>query len=356
MEIVAVCDIDSQQLLQASKALGPSAVPYQDYNAFLAHEMDGVILAGAFDENGPMAIQALNAGKHVLSETAACKTIAEGVQLIRMVERTGLVYMFAANYPFKPYVREVHQLYRAGEVGAFQYGECEYMHSWAPEDFAYFMAKPNYWRARMSALAYCTHSITPVMYVTDTFPIEVSGFVIPGDTAPESMDLARQGRGIASIMIIRMDNNAYLKVLNGFLQGQLGADAFWIRIHGTRGLLENLRYGDPRQIKIHKEGWAAASGQTEDTVRDPGFTDNEDLLVCQTFAQAIYTGEISYFDVYRGVIASIVGTCGLRSLVNGSASVVVPDLRREDVRHQYESDHWNGLEAPLPEIYRTTGT
>src|SRR2546426_6624251 len=76
MDIVAICDLDHHRLGQALETL--SAVAYQDYDAFLAHDLDGVMLANDFDEHAPLAIKALQAGKHVLSETAACKSIAEG--------------------------------------------------------------------------------------------------------------------------------------------------------------------------------------------------------------------------------------------------------------------------------------
>src|SRR6266487_4287097 len=193
MEVVAICDLDRARLNSASSALG--AVPYQDYDAFLAHDMEGVILANFFDAHAPLALKALKAGKHVMSETAACKTVAEGVQLQRTVEQTGGVYLFAANYPFKPHARELRRLYQAGEVGTFQYGECEYLHGFSPDYLTHFGQEPRHWRSRVSSLAYCTHSITPVMYVTDTLPTEVSAFVIPSDSSPESLDAARRGRG-----------------------------------------------------------------------------------------------------------------------------------------------------------------
>ena len=344
MEVVAICDLDRARLSSASSALG--AVPYQDYDAFLAHDMDGVILANFFDAHAPLAIKALKAGKHVMSETAACKTVAEGVQLLRTVEQTGGVYLFAANYPFKPHARELRRLYQAGEVGTFQYGECEYLHGFSPDYLTHFGQEPRHWRSRVSSLAYCTHSITPVMYVTDTLPTEVSAFVIPSDSSPESLDAARRGRGIAAVMLIRMDTGAYLKSLHGFLQGEQEPETSWIRIHGSRGLLENLRHGDSRRVRVRKEEWTTQSGQVEDTVRDPVWDRGDDALVCESFARAIQTGEPPYFDVYRGVIASLVGICGLRSLLRGSVPVAIPDLRQEDVRHEYESDDWNGLEGP----------
>src|SRR5712692_2922313 len=329
MEVVAVCDLDRHQLRIASEALG--AVAYQDYDAFLAHDMDGVILANFFDEHAPLALKALEAGKHVMSETAACKTVAEGVQLHRTVEQTGRVYLFAANYPFKPQVRELRRLYQAGEVGTFQYAECEYLHGFSPDFLAQFGEEPGHWRSRISSLAYCTHSITPVMYVTDTVPTEVSAFVIPSDSSPESLDVARRGRGIAAVMLMRMDTGAYLKSLHGFLQGEQEPETSWIRIHGSRGLLENLRHGDSRRVRVRKEEWTTPSGQVEDTVHDPVWERGDDALVCESFARAMQTGEPPYFDVYRGVIAS---------------PVAIPDFRQEDVRHEYESDDWNGLEGP----------
>ena len=344
MEVVAICDLDRARLHSASAALG--AVPYQDYDAFLAHDMEGVILANFFDAHAPLALKALKAGKHVMSETAACKTVAEGVQLLRTVEQTGLVYLFAANYPFKPQVRELRRLYQAGEVGTFQYGECEYLHGFSPVYLTQFGEEPGHWRSRISSLAYCTHSITPVMYVTDTLPTEVSAFVIPPDSSPESLDVARRGRGIAAVMLIRMDTGAYLKSLHGFLQGEQEPEPSWIRIHGSRGLLENLRHGDSRRVRVRKEAWTTPSGQVEDTVHDPLWDRGDDALVCESFARAMHTGEPPYFDVYRGVIASLVAICGLRSLLRGSVPVAIPDLRQEDVRHEYESDDWNGLEGP----------
>ena len=170
--------------------------------------------------------------------------------------------------------------------------------------------------------------------------------MIPSDSSPESLDAARRGRGIAAVMLIRMVTGAYLKSLHGFLQGEQEPETSWIRIHGSRGLLENLRHGDSRRVRVRKEEWTTLSGQVEDTVHDPVWDRGDDTLVCESFAHAMQTGEPPYFDVYRGVIASLVGICGLRSLLRGSVPVAIPDLRQEDVRHEYESDNWNGLEGP----------
>ena len=122
MELVALCDVDKRKLKETAQRLsrpGNKVAAYTDYDRFLAHDMDAVILANFFHQHAPYAIKALEAGKHVMSETAACFTLAEGVTLIEAVEKSGRVYMFAENYPYAAHNQEMRRLYRAGAVGEF---------------------------------------------------------------------------------------------------------------------------------------------------------------------------------------------------------------------------------------------
>ena len=71
MKLVALCDIWEEKLRTVGKELGVTT--YTDYERFLEHEMDAVILANYFHQHAPFAVKALNAGYHVMSETA-CNT------------------------------------------------------------------------------------------------------------------------------------------------------------------------------------------------------------------------------------------------------------------------------------------
>jgi len=71
---------------------------------------------------------------------------------------------------------------------------------------------------------------------------------------------------------------------------------------------------------------------------------SDDLLVCESFMRAIETGKPPYFDVYRGLAASLVAICGLRSVLIGSRPVEIPELRDQAARSSLEADTWNGLE------------
>src|SRR4030042_1840261 len=83
MELVALCDVREGKLQEIGKQY--NVATYTDYDKFLEHDMDAVILANYFHEHAPFAIKALEAGKHVMSETTACHTLDEGVALCRPV-------------------------------------------------------------------------------------------------------------------------------------------------------------------------------------------------------------------------------------------------------------------------------
>ena len=129
MELVALCDTWEERLREVGERYGVAT--YTDYDRFLEHDTDAVILANFFHQHAPFAIKALEAGKHVMSETACNTTLAEGVALCRAVENTGRTYMLAENYPYSASNQEMRRLYRAGEIGEVTYAEGEYNHPMA---------------------------------------------------------------------------------------------------------------------------------------------------------------------------------------------------------------------------------
>ena len=159
MKLVAVCDQWQEKLDQVGKQY--DVTTYVDYDRFLEHDMDAVILANYFNQHAPFAIKALRAGKHVMSETAANKTLAEGVALCRTVEETGKIYMFAENYPFTVFNQELARLYRKGEIGRVIYAEGEYNHPMAPEEILRISPGLDHWRNWVPSTYYCTHALAP---------------------------------------------------------------------------------------------------------------------------------------------------------------------------------------------------
>ena len=115
MELVALCDTWEAKLHEAGRKL--NVTTYTDYDQFLFHDMDAVVLANYFHQHAPFAVEALEAGLHVMSETMACGTPAEGVALARAVDKSGKIFLFAENYPYFAYNQEMRRLYQNDEVG-----------------------------------------------------------------------------------------------------------------------------------------------------------------------------------------------------------------------------------------------
>lgn len=254
LELVAICDTWKEKLEPVCRDL--EVTPYEDYEQFLEHDLDAVVLANYFHEHAPFAIRALEAGKHVMSECAACHTLGEGVALVEAVERSGKIYQFAENYPYMVYNQEMRRLYQEGKIGKFLYGEGEYVH---PDPAEVKLARSvgwNHWRNWFPATYYCTHSLAPVMYITDTRPVEVSAFVIPFDFEDPTQTRHANRSDTAAVLMCRMDNQAVVKSLHGGLRGH----GNYVRIHGNRGLMENCRHGDQNRLRVWREPWEKREG------------------------------------------------------------------------------------------------
>ncbi len=345
MKLVAICDIWEERLKQLGKEL--NVTTYTGYDKFLEHDMDAVILANYFHQHAPFAIKALKADKHVMSETAACFTIAEGVELIETVEKTGKIYMFAENYPYMLFNQEMRKIYQSGKLGSFMYGEGEYVHPMSADDMNRISCGLYHWRNWIPATYYCTHAMAPIMFITDTLPTQVNGFVIPRAKDDPVYQRTVRINDSASVIIVKMDNGAYVKLLQVTLRGH----SIWVRIHGARGQMENMRFGDRNMVRLIREQYHERKADPVEQIYLPEFPSyaksayqaghgGGDFFMNYHFAQAIRKNEPPYWDVYRGVLCSIVGIQAYRSALKNSNTVEVPDLRKSSVRKKYKNDHW----------------
>ena len=350
MKLVALCDTWEEKLREAGRRYGVAT--YTDYDRFLAHDMDAVVLANYFHEHAPFAIKALEAGLHVLSETSACKTLAEGVALCRAVEKSGKTYMLAENYPYTPFHMEMRRLYRTGEIGTVTYAEGEYNHPIENRGINRLSPGLRHWRNWIPSTYYCTHALGPLMAITDTLPRKVNGLSI---AAPEVTDPLPRYNDPGSVILCRMDNGAVFRIFGLWLPGHSN----WTRVQGTRGAMELTRgpgYFGPGQVRVWHDHWQRAPGQPLERTYVPDWPEHGDLAARaghgggdfwthHEFADAIRAGKPPYLDVYRGVAMSSVGILAWKSALQDGAPFEVPDFRREATRKAFADDHW----SPFPE-------
>ena len=177
-EVVAICDkneIILKEHEEESIKQGYNITFYNNFEDFIKHDMDAVVLANYANEHAPFAIKAMKLGKHVFSEVLPVQTMKEAVELVETVEETGLVYAYGENYCYMPAPYEMKKLYQENKIGEFEYGECEYIHNCESIWHSITYGEENHWRNNMYSTFYCTHSLGPIIHITGLRPVSVIG-------------------------------------------------------------------------------------------------------------------------------------------------------------------------------------
>ena len=350
MQLVALCDTWESKLNQVGREF--NVATYTDYDRFLEHDMDAVILANYFHQHAPFAIHALQAGKHVMSETACNTTLAEGVALCRAVEQSGKVYMLAENYAYTRFSQEMRRLYQTGEIGAAAYAEGEYNHPMSADDRARIAPGVNHWRNWLPSTYYCTHALAPLVYITGSLPVKVNALSI---SVPQVNENTPRRGDAGSVILCRMDSGAVFRLFGLVVPGHSN----WYRVHGSRGAMEITRgpgYFGPEQVRVWHEEWDRAPGEPSERMYVTDWPEYKELAekaghgggdfwTTFHFGRAIRSGEPPFLDVYRGVAMSSVGILGWKSALADGKPFDMPDFKHEASRARFENDTW----SPWPE-------
>ena len=348
-EVVAICDI-RPELLEKQKEKYPSLpIAYStDFDTFLNHEMDAVVLANYANEHAPFAVKAMKAGKHVFSEVLPFQTMKEAVELIETVESTGKIYAYGENYCYMPGPYEMRKRYRQGMIGEFEYGEGEYVHNcesiWP--DITY--GDPDHWRNNMYATFYCTHSIGPLVHITGLRPVSVVGF--EGGKIERNLRIGSKA-GSFGIEMITMENGGIIKSIHGGLY----ENSIWYSVYGSKGRMETARedakLGDVHQLylrcdeysgKYDKESKIKESyrpnEQNEEKTKDYGHG-GSDYYSMWNFAEKLRGNpEADIIDVYEACDMFLPGMFAYRSVLQGGIPVEIPNLREPAQRELWRND------------------
>lgn len=345
--LVAVCDKSPERLATAKKQYGEDHITfYEDFESFLKHDMDCVVLANYANEHAPYAIACLKAGKHVFSEVLPVQTLKEAVELIDAVERSDKIYAYAENYCYMPAPKKIRQFYKAGALGSFEYGEGEYMHNCESEWHRLTWGDPNHWRNTMSAFYYCTHSFGPIVHITGLRPVKVVGFEAPFNGRMERMGAKA---GPFAVEMITLENGAIVKSLHGVGPSR---SSIWFSVYGSKGRMESAR-------EDANNGYVTTLYTNCDSVEGgnqwcPGQTDARDAL--SSDAEEFGHGSADYYsmyhmvqkirgnrdadivDVYEAMDMFLPGIFAYRSVRNGGIPMEIPNFRDPEVRERYRND------------------
>ena len=116
-EIMALCDIYQPSLDKALK-LAPNAKVYQDYRALLDDPtVDAVLVTTPLDRHYQMAMDVLDAGKHLFCEKALCYTIPECYEVYQKFKSGNRVFFIGQQRLFDPRYIKVMSMVHDGVFG-----------------------------------------------------------------------------------------------------------------------------------------------------------------------------------------------------------------------------------------------
>lgn len=345
-QIVALCDKDPQVLQVQRKKFGDLGITFYDnFDDFILHDMDAVVLANYANEHAPFAIRAMQRGLHVFSEVLPCQTMKEAVELIETVEQTGRIYAYGENYCYMPATREMKQLYSQGLIGEFEYGEGEYIHNCEPLWPAITCGEKDHWRNNMYATFYCTHSLGPIIHITGLRPVSVVGF--EGTQNERKVRVGAKGASFG-IEMVTLENGAIVKSIHG----DLYKDSIWYCIYGSKGRMECAREdansGHINRLYLNYDAFSGdysnprlenrelSAGNAKAAAFGHG---GSDYYSMHCFVQRLLGNEkADIIDVYEAMDMFLPGMFAYRSILNGGKPMTIPNLRDKAQRELFRND------------------
>jgi predicted dehydrogenase len=123
-QIVYVCDVDQERLGMGVEMSG-GAKPLSDFRRVLDDaSIDGVTIATPDHWHAPIALMALDAGKHVYVEKPCCHNVREGQLLREAAHRTGKVVAHGTQSRSNPAMQQAMALLREGVIGDVLQARC----------------------------------------------------------------------------------------------------------------------------------------------------------------------------------------------------------------------------------------
>jgi predicted dehydrogenase len=258
-QIVAMCDVDERRLADAAASLdiGDENL-FTSYDEFLDANIDIVVVGTPIQFHAEQSVQAMEAGKHVLSEVTAAYTLEDCQRLVDTVQRTGRTYMMAENCCYYHFIRQWKAWIGSGRLGDIFYAEAEYIHN-----VQHLMldreSGESYWRLYRPPIYYCTHSLGPLLYLMEDRIVRTTcldaGYGILPNLGPGCLNM--------EVALFQTQKGAVIKLLRSQVAYREPPMHFY-SLYGTKGSLENDRAGHGGGHQVGK-GKLYVAGEHERT-------------------------------------------------------------------------------------------
>ena len=124
VELGGVCDLYTGRLDRAKEKWGNAIFSTRDYRELLAKkDIDAVLICTPDHWHQKIAIDAMNAGKHVYCEKPMVQKIEEGHAIIETQKKTGKVLQVGSQRASSVAILEAKKYFEKGTIGELTYVE-----------------------------------------------------------------------------------------------------------------------------------------------------------------------------------------------------------------------------------------
>jgi predicted dehydrogenase len=177
VEQVTVTDLLPERRQAFEEKFGISS--YASFDEMLESDITAVAIFTQRHLHGPLAIQALKAGKHVYSAVPMADTVEEVQEIVELATSTRLIYMMGETAYYYPAALFCRSELKKGTFGDFVYGEANYYHDMDHGFYDHYKHSGGVeWRraAGVPPMHYPTHSIGALVSATGAHVAKVSCF------------------------------------------------------------------------------------------------------------------------------------------------------------------------------------
>lgn len=184
VNIIACCDILPFRLENGLRITDNKAKGFTEYQKLLENkDIDAVIVSTPFSMHSQMALDALDAGKHVYCEKTMVKGIEETMKLVAKVKSSDRTFQVGHQWHSSRLYKHVVKLIREGQIGEIAAVKCQWNRN---ADWRRPVPDPK-WERMVNWRMYkeysgglvaelCSHQMDIVNWILDDRPEMITGF------------------------------------------------------------------------------------------------------------------------------------------------------------------------------------
>ena len=363
VEIKALCDLRTPQVESAKRLLDGTSHQPKIYsgteNAWKemidTEDLDLIYIATPWDLHVPMAVYAMNAGRHVAVEVPAAKTIDECWELVETSEKTKMHCMMLENCCYDFFELLTLNMARQGYFGDIIHGEGAYIHDLVDLNFNK-NGYENMWRLKENigrdGNLYPTHGLGPICQIMNVNRGDRMDYLSSLSSADYTMGPTAKRLAAEDAFFKPFENADYrgninttmIKTKNGrsiMIQHDVSSPRPYSRIHlvsGTEAFArkwpsEKIAKGhswlDDGAFKAVQEKYTPEIvNKVGDLAKKVGGHGGMDFMMDWRLIDCLRNGLPLDQDVYDAALWSSITPLSEQSVANRAGSVDVPDFTR----------------------------